>query len=78
MLRDPVASGQPCVEDAVGNITRHFLRANEHAIDFGIIDSRQIGARAGVNIETGAREKLDGRRFERAFWNAEFEFHFSG
>ena len=30
--------GQPAVEHPVGHVARHFLRTNEHAFNFRIVD----------------------------------------
>ncbi len=36
---DPVISGEAAIEAAVFHVARHFLRAHEHAFDFGIVDA---------------------------------------
>jgi hypothetical protein len=36
---------------------------------------REIGAAADGDLESGAAKQIDGRVFETAFGNAEFEFH---
>ena len=47
---DPVAAGEAGVEDAVFDVARHFLGADEHALDFGIVDGGEIGAAAGGDV----------------------------
>jgi len=72
---DPVGAGEARVEDAVRHVARHFLRANQHALDVGIVDRGEVRSRADVDIEAGAREELDRRVLQRAFRDAEFQFH---
>ena len=45
VLLDPVAAGEAGVEDAVFDVAGHFLGADEHALDFGVVDVR--GSRSG-------------------------------
>ena len=40
-----------------------------------IVDRGEVGPRADVQVEAGAREELHRRVLERAFGDAEFEFH---
>ena len=75
VLLDPIAAGEAGVENAVFDVARHFLGADEHALDFGIVDGGEIGAAAGGDLEAGAAEEIDGGVFEAAFGNAEFELH---
>ncbi len=75
VLFHPIAAGEAGVEHAVFDVAGHFLRADEHALDFGIVDAGEVGAAAGDDLESGAAEQIDGGVFETAFGNAEFEFH---
>jgi hypothetical protein len=75
VLFDPIAAGETGVEDAVLDVARHFLGADEHALEIGIVDGREIAARAGADVEAGAAEEIDGGVFETAFGDAEFELH---
>jgi hypothetical protein len=72
---DPVAAGESGVEDAVFHVAGHFLRADEHAFDGGVVDGGEIGAAAGGDGEAGAAEEVDGGVLEAAFGDAELEFH---
>ncbi len=40
-LLNPVASGEAGVEHAVFDVARHFLRADQHAFDFRVVDRRE-------------------------------------
>ena len=75
VLLDPIAAGEAGVENAVFDVARHLLRADQHALDFGIVDAGEVGAAAGGDLEAGAAEEIDGGVFQAAFGNAEFEFH---
>ena len=75
VLGDPVLAGEAGVEHAVRDVARHLLRADQHALDLGIVDRREVRPRADVDVEAGAREQLDGRVLQRAFRDAEFQFH---
>ena len=66
-------AGEAAVEAAVLDVARHFLRADEHAFDFGIVDGGVIAARADRDAPAGAGEKLDGRILQAALGNAEFQ-----
>ena len=72
---DPVLAGEPGVEHAVRDVARHLLRADQHALDLGIVDGREVRPRADVDVEAGAREQLHRRVLQRAFRDAELEFH---
>ena len=72
---DPVAAGEAGIEDAVFDVAGHFLGADEHAFDFGIVDGGEVGAAGGGDGEAGAAEEIDGGVFEAAFGDAEFELH---
>ena len=61
VLANPVLARQACVDHAVCDVSRHLLRANEHALDLGVVDRGEIGARVDVDAEAGAREELHGR-----------------
>ena len=44
-LDDPVVSGQPAVEHAVGDITRDLLGTQQRAGDLGVVDLRVVAPR---------------------------------
>jgi hypothetical protein len=75
MLGDPVLARQPRVEHAVGDIARHLLRANEHAVDLGIVDRGKVRSRVDEDREPRALEQLHRRLFERPLRKTQFEFH---
>src|SRR5687768_12505640 len=75
MLGHPVEAGQPGVEHALADVARHFLRANQHALDFRIVDGGEVGPRADVDVEAGAREQLDGSVLQRPLGEAQLELH---
>ncbi len=77
VLGNPVLAGQAGVEDAVRDVARHLLRADQHALDLRIVDRREVRARAHVDVEAGPREQLNGRVLERAFRDAELQLHFA-
>ena len=70
VLGDPVLAGEAGVEDAVGDVARHFLGADQHAFDLGIVDRREIRSRIDAQDVARALEQLDGRVLQRSFWNA--------
>ena len=73
VLGDPVLAGEPRVEHPVGDVARHLLRADQHAVDFRIVDRREVRPRAGVDVEPGAREEVNRRVLQRAFRNPELD-----
>src|SRR5262249_4450717 len=75
VLGDPVEAREPGVEHAVRDVPRHLLRADQHALDFGIVDRREVRSRARVDGVAGARKQLHRRVLQRAFRDAESEFH---
>ena len=74
-LFHPVAAGEARVEDAVLHVTRHLLRADEHAFDVGIVDGGKIRAAAGGDDIPGAAEQVDGGDLQAALGNAELQLH---
>ncbi len=74
-LFHPIAAGQAGVENAVLHVARHFLRADQHALDFGIVDRGKIRAAAGGDVEARAAEQIDGGVFQAALGNAELQLH---
>jgi hypothetical protein len=75
VLGDPVLSGQPGVNHAVGNVARHFLRPDEHAVDLAVVNRGVVGARIDVDVEPGAREQLDRGVLKRSLGQTEFQRH---
>jgi hypothetical protein len=75
VLGDPVLTGQPGVEHAVAHVARHLLRADQHALDFRIVDRREVGARADVDAEPGAREELHRGVLQRPLRDAQLQRH---
>ena len=75
VLFHPVAAGEARIQNPVLHIPRHFLRANQHALDFGIVDRRKIRAAAGRDIETGFTEKIDSGVFQAAFRECRVQLH---
>src|SRR5438876_859984 len=65
------------VDPTVGHVAGHLLGADQHAFNLGVVHAGEIRPRADVQVEAGAREELDRRVLERAFGDAEFEFHVS-
>ena len=72
-LLDPVEAGETGVEHAVFDVAGHLLGADEHALDFRIVDDREVGAAGGLDMEAGLPEQIDGGVFEGAFGDTEFE-----
>src|SRR4029453_13264054 len=73
VFRDPVLTGEASVEHTVGDVGRHLLCADQHAIDLWIVNRRKVRSRACIDVESGARKQLDRRVLQRAFGDAEFE-----
>ncbi len=69
-LFHPVETGEARVKNAVFDVSRHFLRANQHALHFGIVDGGKIRTRTGRDVEPGAAEKFDSGILQAAFRNA--------
>src|SRR6476469_10940405 len=74
-LFHPVAPRHSRVQDAIVHIPRHLLRANQHAFDLRVIDSRKVRPAAGRDIEAGAAEQINRRILEASFGNAKLELH---
>ena len=73
-LDHPVDAGEAGVEHAVIDVARHLLRANQHALDLGVVDGGKVGAAVGVDVPAGALEESDGCILQAAFGDAESEF----
>ncbi|MEZ5285185.1 MAG: hypothetical protein R2712_10325 [Vicinamibacterales bacterium] len=75
VLANPVEAGEARVEDAVGHVAGHLLRADQHALDLGVVDGGEVGARRDQHLEARPLEELDGGLLERALGNAEPQLH---
>src|SRR4029077_17032982 len=74
VLHDPIAAGDSRVERAVGDIPRHLLRAQDPAAEFGVIDARDVGARADRDAPSGFAHQLDRLSLEAALGDSEFQY----
>ena len=75
VLFNPIAAGETGIEHAVFDVAGHFLRADEHALHFGIVHGREIRAAASGDVVSGAAEEIDGGRFQATFRDAQFQLH---
>jgi hypothetical protein len=73
VFENPVVAGEAGVEGAVLDVASHLLRADEHALDLGVVDGGKVAAAAGVDVPAGAGEESEGGVLEAAFGDAEFE-----
>ena len=73
-LDNPVDAGEASVENAVVDVAGHFLGADEHALDVGVVDVGEVGAAVGVDVPAGALEEGDGGVLQAAFRDAKAEF----
>src|SRR5262245_62140318 len=73
MFGDPVLSGEAGIEHAIGDIARHLLGADQHALDLRIIDRRKVRPRARVDVESGAGEELNGGVLQRPLGQSELQ-----
>jgi hypothetical protein len=76
MFGNPVLAGEAGVEHAVSDVARHFLRADQHALDLHVVDRRKIRSRVDPHLVAGALEQLDRRILQRSLRNSQFQFHF--
>ena len=74
-FHDPVQAGQARVQHAVFDVACHLLRPNQHALDIGIGRARGIRPAVGVDIQSGARKKLQRRLLQTAFRDADAQLH---
>ena len=58
VLAVPDASPFQSVQDAVHDVARHLLRADPHALDFLVVDDREIGTRIDRNLIPRAAKEL--------------------
>ncbi len=67
-LLDPVASGDPDVEQAVGDVERDLLRSQDaDVVDARVVDGRPVvDARRTADREIGVCEELEGGLLEGA------------
>jgi len=70
-LLDPVKAGEARVEDAVGDVAGHFLGAQEHGPDLGVVEVRRILALIDGDLEAGLLEDGDCGGLETALGKAE-------
>ena len=70
-LKHPVAAGQTGIQKAMFDVARHLLRANEHALDLGIVDRWKVRAAVDIDVVTGAAEERDRGVLQTTFGNTE-------
>ena len=60
LLQHPVPPGQPHVEDAVLDVARHLLGADQETGKFRVVDRGDVAAGADVDVEAGLAEQVQG------------------
>jgi hypothetical protein len=60
VFQNPIPAGQAGVEDPVFDVARHLLRADQHTLDFFIVDRGKIRARINADFVAGAAKELQG------------------
>src|SRR6185369_11417036 len=65
---------QSSVKRAVLDITRHFLRTDQHALQLRIVRARIVRAPIRINLETGRRKQRDRCVLQTTFWNSQADF----
>ena len=73
VLLNPVAPRESGVQDAVLHVTGHLLGADQHALDFRIVDAGVVGAAVDVDVEARAAEKIDRGVLQAAFWDSQLK-----
>jgi len=63
------------VEHAVFDVARHFLSANEHAVNLGISRACEVGAAVSEDGKSGAREQLQRGLLQTTFRNTKLNLH---
>jgi len=59
VLENPILAGQPRVQDAVLDVARHLLGADQHALDLLVVNDREIGAGIHRDLVPGAAKELE-------------------
>ncbi len=61
MLGDEVGTGQPELDEAVGDVLGDVLGADEQELDVGIADGRAQASLGELELEPGVAQQLDRR-----------------
>src|SRR5205814_9458884 len=71
----PIQPGQPGIERSMLDVSRHLLRPDQHALNFGIASRSKIRSRIRVDRQSRLRKKLQCRLLQTALWNSKLDFH---
>ena len=53
------------------DVAGHLLCANQHALDFAVVDGGKVGASVGIDVPARALEECKGGILQAAFGNSE-------
>ena len=73
VFHDPVVAGQPGVQHAVLDVARHFLGADQEALQLVVVDAGIIAPRVEGDFVARAAKQFTGRLLQAARGDAEFE-----
>ena len=72
-FQDPVVSGDTGIEDAIFDVSSHFLGSDEHAFYFRIVDGWEIGAGGEFDVVSSAAEESCGGFLETSCRDTKFQ-----
>src|SRR5690606_31516214 len=73
VLGNPVLAGDAAIEEAVVDVARDLLGADQPELELGIVDAGTVGALGAVDAVTGLPEEVHRRLEEAALGQADLE-----
>jgi hypothetical protein len=71
-LDDPVMSGQPGIQCAVGDVSCHLLSTNQETFDFVVVDGGNITSRLNGQVVSTLAKEFKGGFLQTASGNTKF------
>src|SRR6202020_2765227 len=74
-LQHPVEASKAGIQRPMLDVARHFLRTDEQAFNLRIVGCGKVGARTGVDAQTGASEQTECGFLQTSLGNAQTKLH---
>ena len=69
----PVVTGDPRVQHARLDVTRHLLRAHQETLDFRVVNRWNVTSRAQRDLPASTRKKIERRVLQAAFGDSQLQ-----
>ena len=70
---NPIVASDASVKNTIVYIPRHFLSADEQALDFVVVDAGKVRSRRELDVVAGLSKKFAGRFLQTASRDTQFQ-----